>query len=85
MDEYGWLLGSEDELEYDHDEGFEEIDVSEKMIVKITGDIDVLIEEQNKKIQELKEKYPGKFPLTEKQRQKFYQFKKEATPRYIRN
>jgi len=83
MEEYGWLLGSEDELE--HNEEFEEIDVEEKVIIKITSELDALVEEENKKIQELKEKNPGKFPLTEKQRQKFYQFKKEAPPRYIRN
>jgi hypothetical protein len=83
MEEYGWLLGSEDELEYD--EGFEEIDVSDKMIVKITSELDALVEEETKKIHELKKAFPGMFPLTEKQRQKFYQFKKEAPPRYIRN
>jgi hypothetical protein len=85
MDEYGWLLGTEDELEYDHDEGFEEIDVPNELILKITSDLDALVEEENKKIQELKEAFPGKFPLTQKQRQKFYQFKKEAPPRYIKN
>ena len=83
MDEYGWLLGT-DEIEMDEDE-FEEIDVAEKVIVKITADLDLLIKEQNKKIHELKKDFPGKYPLTEKQRQKFYQFKKEAPPRYIRN
>ena len=83
MDEYGWLLGTD---EIDEDDGeFEEIDVPEKIIDKITSELDALVEEENKKIQKLKEKFPGKYPLTEKQRQKFYQFKKEAPPRYIRN
>ena len=84
MDEYGWLLGT-DEIEFDEDGEFEEIDVSEKIIVKITSELELLVEEQSKRIQELKEQFPGKFPLTEKQRQKFYQFKKESSPRYIRN
>lgn len=83
MDEYGWLLGSEEDIEYMGE--FEEIDVEEKVIVKITSELDTLVEEENKKIQELKEAFPGKFPLTQKQRQKFYQFKKEAPARYIRN
>jgi hypothetical protein len=83
MDEYGWILGSTDDVEYMGE--FEEIDVEEQVIIKITSELDALVEEENKKIQELKEAFPGKFPLTQKQRQKFYQFKKEAPPRYIRN
>jgi len=84
MEEYGWLLGTDD-IEYDEDGNFEEIDVPQDSIDKITRDIEILVEEQNLKIQQLKEKIPGKFPLTQKERQKFYQFKKEAPPRYIRN
>jgi hypothetical protein len=83
MDEYGWILGSTDDVEYMGE--FEEIDVEEQVIIKITSELDALVEEENKNIQELKEAFPGKFPLTQKQRQKFYQFKKEAPPRYIRN
>uniref|UniRef100_A0A6C0D4U9 Protein kinase domain-containing protein n=1 Tax=viral metagenome TaxID=1070528 RepID=A0A6C0D4U9_9ZZZZ len=84
MEEYGWLLGTDD-IEYDEDGNFEEIDVPRDSIDKITRDIEILVEEQNLKIQQLKETFPGKFPLTQKERQKFYQFKKEAPPRYIRN
>jgi hypothetical protein len=39
--------------------------------MKITTDLEILVEEQNKKIQQLKESFPEKFPLTEKERQKF--------------
>lgn len=84
MDQYGWLLGT-DEIEYDEDDEFEEIYVAEPVIDKINKEIEKLVEEQNKKNQLLKEAFPKKFPLTEKQRQKFYQFKKEVPPRYIRN
>ena len=84
MDQYGWLLGT-DEIEYDEDDEFEEIDVAESVIFKINIEIEKLVEDQNIKIQQLKEAFPKKFPLTQKQRQKFYQFKKEAPPRYIRN
>ena len=84
MDSYGWLLGTY-EIEIDEYGEFEEIDVAQPVIDKITRDLEALVEEQNKKIQELKDTFPKKFPLTEKQRQKFYQFKKEAPPRYIRN
>jgi hypothetical protein len=84
MDQYGWLLGT-DEIEYDKDDDFEEIYVAEGVISKITSDLELLIEEQDKRIQQLKKDFPGKFPLTQKERQKFYQFKKEAPPRYIRN
>ena len=83
MDAYGWLLGTY-EIEMDEDE-FDEIDVAQPIIDKITGELEVLVKEQNKKKQELRETFPGRFPLTEKQRQKFYQFKKEPPPRYIRN
>jgi len=72
IDHYGWLLGSEN-------------DVDESDIDKINKGIELLVEEENLKIQQLKESFPGKFPLTEKERQKFYQFKKETPPRYIRN
>ena len=84
MDHYGWLLGT-DAIEIDEDDEFEEIYVAEEDVMKITSDLEQLIEEQDKRIQQLKKDFPGKFPLTEKQRQKFYQFKKEAPPRYIRN
>ena len=84
MDQYGWLLGT-DEIEYDEDDEFEEIDVAEEVISKITTDLEKLVEEQEKRIQQLKKDFPKKFPLTQKERQKFYQFKKEAPPRYIRN
>jgi hypothetical protein len=84
MDAYGWLLGAY-EIEIDEDDEFDEIVVAQPIIDKITGELEVLVEEQNKKKQELRENFPGKYPLTEKQRQKFYQFKKEAPPRYIRN
>ena len=83
MDEYGWILGSEDDIEYMGE--FEEIDVEDKVIIKITSELDALVKEENKKIQELKKAFPKKFPLSQKERQKFYQFKKEAPPRYIRN
>ena len=83
MDHYGWLLGSEDDIEYMGE--FDEIDVHESDIDKINKGIELLVEEENLKIQQLKESFPGKFPLTEKERQKFYQFKKEKFPRYIRN
>lgn len=85
MDKYGWLLGT-DEVDYDEEESeFEEIYVAESVIDNITQEIEILVEEQTTKIQKLKEEFPKKFPLSEKQRQKFYQFKKEAPPRYIRN
>jgi hypothetical protein len=84
MDQYGWLLGT-DEIEYDEDDDFEEIYVAQEIIMKITSELDTLVEDQNKKIQQLKDAFPKKFPLTEKERQKFYQFKKEAPPRYIKN
>lgn len=84
MDVYGWLLGT-DEIEYDEDDEFEEINVAESVISKINTEIEKLIEEQKIQIQQLKDEFPKKFPLTEKQRQMFYQFKKEAPPRYIRN
>jgi len=84
MDQYGWLLGT-DEIEYDEDDDFEEIYVAEEIIIKITSELDALVEDQNKKIQQLKDAFPKKFPLTQKERQKFYQFTKEAPPRYIRN
>jgi serine/threonine protein kinase len=84
MDAYGWLLGT-DEIEYDEDDEFEEIDVAEGVISKINTDIEKLVEEKKIKIQHLKEAFPEKFPLTQKERQRFYQFKKEAQPRYIRN
>ena len=84
MDQYGWLLGT-DEIEYDEDDDFEEIHVAEEIIIKITSELDALVEDQKTKNQQLKEAFPGKFPLTQKDRQKFYQFKKESPPRYIRN
>jgi hypothetical protein len=84
MDQYGWLLGT-DEIEYDEDDDFEEIYVAEEIIIKITSELDTLVEDQKTKNQQLKDTFPKKFPLTQKERQKFYQFKKEAPPRYIRN
>jgi hypothetical protein len=84
MDHYGWLLGT-DQIEIDEDDEFEEIYVAEEDVMKITSDLEQLIEEQDKRIQQLKKDFPGKFPLTQKEKQKFYQFKKEAPPRYIRN
>ena len=91
MDDYGWLLGT-DKIEYandedgnDEDDEDDEYRVKESIKSKINNEIKIIVETQNLKIQKLKEMFPGRFPLTKKERQKFYQFKKEPPPRYIRN
>jgi hypothetical protein len=81
MDKYGWLLGSEEDIEYMGE--FEEIDISESVKDKINIDLTEIF-----KLDELKKEEISSFtslPLTEKERQKFYQFKMEAPPKYIRN
>ena len=75
---------NEDDKNEDDDEDDDE-DVDESIKSKINKEIEIVVENQNLKIQKLKEMFPGRFPLTKKERQKFYQFKKEAPPRYIRN
>jgi len=85
MDEYGWLLGT-DEIELNEDDDFEEIEVADSLKTKIIKEIELLVEEQKRRNKALREAdLPINLPLTQKERQKFYQFKKEAPPRYIRN
>jgi len=79
LDAYGWLIGGdleENEESYNENNNNREIIIKKPIVDKINEGIKIVVEENESKIDKLKEK---NLPLSKKERLKFYQFMNEVT------
>ena len=80
LDSYGWLIGAdleENEEPYNENNNNREIVIKEPIVDKINQGINDVVQENEKKIGDLKKN--KKLPLSKKERVKFYQFMNEVT------
>lgn len=82
LDSYGWLIGAdleENEEPYNKNNNNREIVIKEPIVNKIIQGIDVVVKENEEKIEHLKKTTKISLPLSKKERLKFYQFMNEVT------
>ena len=82
LDSYGWLIGAdleENEEPYNKTNINREIVIKEPIVNKIIQGIDVVVKENEEKIEHLKKTTKIPLPLSKKDRLKFYQFMNEVT------
>jgi hypothetical protein len=82
LDSYGWLIGAdleENEEPYNKTNNNREIVIKEPIINKIIQGIDVVVKENEEKIEHLKKTTKIPLPLSKRERLNFYQFMNEVT------